>query len=119
MPDVKIMMVIVVLLVVLIVGWQISSSEVANYELQDDLRDLASQAGSRIGLLQQASDDDLRETVIRKAKEHGIELRPDWVKVERSGSGDTSTVFLEADYNRVVSLPGISFSLHFKPSAGR
>lgn len=110
---------IVVLLVILIVGWQIGSCEVANYELQDDLRDLASQAGTHIGLSQQTSEDDLRETVIRKAKDHGIELRPDWVKVERSGSGDTLTVFLEADYNRVVRLPGISFTLHFKPSAGR
>ncbi len=118
MRDAKIMLAIAVLLVIVVLGWQIGSCEVANFELQDDMKDLASQAGARIGLSHPPSDDDLRETIVRKAKERGIELKPDWVKVRRTGSGDASTVYLEADYDILVKLSGFAFALHFKPSAG-
>jgi hypothetical protein len=48
--------------------WQVASCEIANYELKDDLKDIASMSGARIGLAaQQSPDDELRATVIRKA----------------------------------------------------
>jgi hypothetical protein len=47
-------------------GWQIGASELA-YELQDELKDLASLGGARIGLAAPSSDDDLRQAVISKA----------------------------------------------------
>jgi len=45
-------------------GWQIGASELANYELKDDLKDLASQNSACIGLAAPRSDDDRREAVI-------------------------------------------------------
>jgi hypothetical protein len=110
---------IAILVVTLIVGWQIGSRELANMELQDDMQDLASQAGARVGFVEPRSDEDLRRAVMRKAKEHDIELDPEQVRVQRTGSADTSTVFLAADYTAQVKLPGGSFTLHFTPSTGK
>jgi len=116
---VKIFIGISVLVFVVIVGWQIVSCELANVELQDDMQDLASQAGARIGFVEPRSDEDLRRAVMRKAKEHDIVLDPDQVRVQRTGSGDTSSVYLAADYTALVKLPGGSFTLHFTPSTGK
>ena len=57
-------------------GWQIGACELANYELQDELKDLASLNSARIGLAAPSSDDDLREAVIGKARAHDIALEP-------------------------------------------
>ena len=99
--------------------WQIGSCELANIELQDDMRDIASQASTHIGLVQPKSDEDLCNAVIRKAAEHDIRLRPEHIRVDRSGSGDTATVHLSADYKIQLNAPGWAYTLHFSPSSGR
>ncbi len=100
-------------------GWQIGSCELANIELQDDMRDIAAQTGSRIGLAQISSDEDLRNAVIRKAYQHDIKLRPEQVRVERYGHGESATISLTANYKVQVNLPGWTFTLHFTPSSRR
>ena len=119
----KIILVVAVLVLAGIAGWQIGSSELANMQLQEDMRDLASQAGARIGLSQQGTEEDLRNAVIRKARDRDIELDPSQVTVnitvERSSNGDHSTIYLAADYTVPVSLPGYSFNVHFTPSSDK
>ena len=119
MRKVKIFIGIAVFVGMVVVGWQIGSCELANIELQDDMQDLAAQAGTRIGFVEPRSDEDLRRAVMRKAKEHDIELDPDQVRVQRTASVDMSTVYLAADYTVLVRLPGGSFTLHFTPSTGK
>lgn len=119
MSKVKIMIGIAILVVIVVVGWQIGSCELANFQLQDDMQDLASQAGARVGFIEPRSDEDLRRAVMRKAREHDIELDPGQVRVQRTGPVDASTVYLAADYTALVKLPGASFSLHFTPSTGK
>jgi hypothetical protein len=48
-----------VLALAIIVGWQIASCQLANYESYEDLRDLAAQGGARIGLLSFSTDEEL------------------------------------------------------------
>ena len=119
MRKVNIFIGIAVFVGMVVVGWQIGSCELANIELQDDMQDLASQAGARIGFVEPRSDEDLRRAVMRKAKEHDIELDPGQVRVQRTASVDMSTVYLAADYTVLVRLPGGSFTLHFTPSTGK
>jgi len=107
-----------VLLLAVIVGWRVGSCELANIELQDDMKDLASQLGARAGYTKFSSEQDLRDTVIRKGLEHGIELKPNQVTAERTGDGKESTVYLAADYKATIDLPYFSFALHFTPSGG-
>lgn len=108
-----------VLAVAAIAVWQVGRCEVANIELRDDLKDLASQAGARVGLSRPVSDEELRSTVIHKAAAYDIELNPDQVVIEHMGSGQTSTLYLAVTYSVPVNLPGLSFSLQFTPSTGR
>ena len=50
MGKLKLILGLAVVALSIIVGWQIASCELANLELQEDLRDLAAQTGAYIGL---------------------------------------------------------------------
>ena len=113
----KIILGLAVLGLAVIAGWRITSCELANLELQSDLRDFAAQVGARIGLDAPRTDEDLRAAVIRKAKEYEIQLEPEQVTVQRTGTGNASVVYLAVDYKVRVNLFGYSFTLHFTPSS--
>lgn len=97
--------------------WQIVSSEIANSELQEDLRTLASQNAARLGLSAPSSDNDFRNAVVEKAREHGIRLEPAQVIVQRTGTTDAPGTNLSADYTVMIGVPGFSYPLHFNPQA--
>ncbi len=120
MRNLKIILGIVALVVALRTGWQIGSAVAANMNFQEDLRDMGSQAGAHVGVVvPQGSEEDAARAVIRKAKEHGIELEPSRVTVRRVGSGETSTLYLAANYTVPINLALFSFNLHFSPSSER
>jgi hypothetical protein len=95
-------------------GFQIAPVEMNNYSFQDDLH-LVSQLG---GSNPTKTDEDLRTMVILKAKEHDIMLTPEEVTVTRIGTPGMPAVFVAADYNVPVSLPGYTYTFHFTPSSG-
>jgi len=99
-------------------GWQIAACELANTELKDDLKDIASMGGARIGLAAQQSDADLRTTVIRKAAAHDIVLEPEHITVKRSGSVEAPAVFLAVEYRARVWMPGVTVVFHFTANSG-
>ncbi len=112
MKQIKTIVILGALAFAIVAGWRIGASEVANFELQEDLHDLASQKSSfRFGNAAPRSEDELREAVIRKASEHDIDLTPEQVTVQ------TSPTYLAADYSVPVNLPRVSFTLHFNPSS--
>ena len=113
----KIILGIALLALVTATGWQIGAWEIANASLQEEMRDMASQSGTHIGLVAPPSDDDLNAAVVRKAKEHGIDLAPAQVTVRRINPGEKSTLSLAADYTVPVNLLLFSFHLHFAPSS--
>jgi hypothetical protein len=119
MRNLKIILGVAVLVLAASTGWQIGAAVVANMNLQEDLRDLGSQAGAHVGSVVPNTDADATPALIRKAKEHGIELEPAQVTVRRIGSGETSTLYLAADYTVPVNLALFSFNLHFTPSSER
>jgi hypothetical protein len=100
-------------------GWQVATWEIANTNLQDDLRDMGAQAGTHIGVVAANSDEEMNRAVIRKAKEHGVELSPAQITVRRIGSGERTTFYLSADYTVPVNLGLFSFRLHFTPSSDK
>ena len=95
-------------------GFQIIPPELNNYSFQDDLRNIAMVAGSNL----HQSDQELVDSVMRKAREHEIPLAPEQVTVQHFGTPGSLAIYVAADYNVPVSLPGYSFSLHFTPSSG-
>ena len=98
---------------IIIAGWQVAGCVWANYELREDLRDIAAQNGTRIGLSGPETDDDVRGFVIGRAKEHAIQLEPAQVKVQRTGTAQAQALNLAVDYDEPIKLPGFSFKLHF------
>ena len=119
MRKIKIILALTVIVLIVMAAWQIGAWEIANINLQEDMRDMASQAGTRFGVVVPPSDEELMRAVIGKAKERGIDLAPNQVTVKRTNPGEHSTLYLAADYKVPVKLPFVSFSLHFKPSAGQ
>ena len=119
MGKVKLILGLAVLALAITAGWQIASCVLANLELHVDLRDLAAQAGARIGLVSFSTDDELRDAVIRKAKSHGIQLEPEQVTVQRTSTATAPIIVLVADYKVRVTLLGCSFTLHFNPSSAK
>ena len=119
MGRVKLILGLAVLILLIIAGWQIGSCELANLEFNGDLRDLAAQTGARIGLLSFSTDEEIRSAVIREARKYEIQLEPEQVKVERTGTPPAQIITLAVDYGARVTLPGFSFTLHFHPSSAR
>ncbi len=117
MQRAKIAFGIAALVLTTIAGWQFGACELANIQLKDDMHDLASQSGTYIGLSEPKSDEDFRKAVVKCARRYDIELTPDQVTVLRSGSGITATVYLAADYNAPIHLPGYVFTVHFTPAS--
>jgi hypothetical protein len=95
-------------------GFQIIPPELSNYSFQDDLRNVALVGGANPRL----TDQELVDSVLKKAREHEIALTPEHVTVQRIGTPGMNAVYLTADYSVPVSLPGYSFSLHFTPTSG-
>lgn len=106
-----------VLLLAASAAWQITSCYVANSELQSDMKALAVQNNARIGLGSFATEDELRYAVLSSAKEHGIQLAPEQVTVQRSLTPRMLDISLAADYQARVNLLGFSYTIHFTPSS--
>jgi hypothetical protein len=83
----------------------------SNYEFEDFIKNEALQStyGNR-------SENDIRDSVIKHAREYDIELTAAQVKVTRSGLSGTGSLSIEADYSIPVSLPGYTTTLEFHPS---
>lgn len=117
----KILLIALLLLLVVAcnAAWQIGAAELANVNLREEMRDLAAQAGTNIGLVQKKSNDDIIQTVVARARSHGIELNPSQVTVRRFDSGPLTTVYLAVDYTTSVKLPFVILRFHFTPSSER
>jgi hypothetical protein len=118
MRKLKIVTALAVLIVSCNVGWQIAVCEVTSVELHDDMKDMASQIGGRIGLASAKSDEDFRNDILSKAKKYDIPLTPEEVTVQRTGVGFMATMYFAADYSVPIHLPGFTFQLHFNPESG-
>ncbi|MGA2391439.1 MAG: hypothetical protein ABSF97_20940 [Candidatus Sulfotelmatobacter sp.] len=104
-------------LVILAAVWavfQIAPPIMANFNFQDDLKNVALMDSASL----QKTDDDIRNDVLRRAKEHDLPIEPKQVTVQRLNSPGIAAVYVAADYSVTVNLPGYSFNMHFNPDSG-
>jgi hypothetical protein len=104
-------------LLVIFVGYslfQVVPPLMANYNFQDDLRQVAMMDGAAF----QKTEDDVRNDVMRKVKDHDLPIDPKQVTVQRINTPGLSAVYVAADYSVTVNLPGYSFDMHFNPTSG-
>ncbi len=83
----------------------------ANYELEDAIKTEATQS-----TYSARSEDDIRQAIIKQARNLDIPLTPKQVHVQRVGSLGTGTLSIDAEYSVPVDLPGYSTTLEFHPS---
>jgi hypothetical protein len=98
-------------------AWQVAACYVANAELQSDMNDLAVQNSARIGLSQIDNEEELRDAVVSRAKDDGIQLEREQVTVQRTLTSKMLGIALKADYAARVNLLFFSFIIRFAPSS--
>jgi hypothetical protein len=95
-----------------IVGIKIVPVYFSNYQFEDSIKNEALQStyGSR-------SEDDIRDAVIKHAKEYDIPLTTKQVHVQRTGTNGAGSLSIEVDYSVPINLPGYSTTVEFHPSS--
>ena len=107
----KAVLVVALFVVLVYLGIKLVPPLVNNYQFQEELTTLTSgftsYAASR-------TEENIREEVLRKAKDRGLPIKPDQVHVVKSAYG----VYIEVRYNVMVETPAYTFNLKFNPWAG-
>ena len=114
MGTVKAIIGILVFVALIYCGFQIIPPELSNYSFQDDLRQIAMVGGAN----PHQTDQEIIDSIVKKAADHQITLAPEQVTNQRIGTPGSPAVYVAADYSVPVTLPGYSFTMHFNPSSG-
>jgi hypothetical protein len=83
----------------------------SNYEFEDFIKNEALQSTYTT-----RSEDDIRDSVVKHARDYDILLTSKQVRISRSGSMGSGSLSIEAEYSVPVNLPGYSTTLEFHPS---
>ena len=94
--------------------FQVMPPMMTNFSFEDDLKTIAMMDATNF----QKTDEDVRNDVLRKAKEHDLPIGPKQVTVQRVNTPGLAAVYLSAEYSVTINLPGYSFDMHFTPTSG-
>jgi hypothetical protein len=95
--------------VIAYLGYKFVPPYVSHYELKDALDELAVYEVAGIGVTKRTTAMDTQEVVIHKAKEMGIKLEKENVKIERM----TDKIFIHVNYSVPIDLPNGVYQLKF------
>ena len=96
--------------VLVYLGIKLGPPLVNNYQFQDDIKTVARFAV----YAQNRTEGNIREEVLRRAKDLGLPVKPDQVRVVKN----TYRVNIEVRYNVMVETPAYTFNLKFNPRVG-
>jgi hypothetical protein len=99
------------ILVVALVGVKVLPVYFSNYQFEDFIKEEALHSTYTT-----RTEDDIRDGVIKHARDFDINLTPKQVHVSRTGTSGTGTMTIEADYSATIELPGYSTTIDFHPS---
>jgi hypothetical protein len=99
---------------VVLAAFQVAPPIMGNYSFQDDLRTIALMDGTD----RLKSEEDIRNDVLRKAREHELPIEGRQVTVQRLNTPGIASVYISTDYTVAISLPGYSFDMRFTPNSG-
>ena len=91
-------------------AWMLIPPYFANYEFEDQIKNTAVS-----GTYTTKSDDELRDIILKEAKDLDIPVTKNQVRVSRIGSSNMGLA-IDVDYTVHVDLPGYPVDLHFHPS---
>jgi len=81
----------------------------SHYELKDALDEVAVYEIAGIGASKKGTTGDIQETVINKAKEMGIRLDRENIKIERM----PDKIYIHVNYSVPIDLPNGSYEMKF------
>src|SRR5215467_4448068 len=112
MATIKLLLGFGVIVAVAFLGLKFLPVYFSNYEFEDFIKEeaLHSTYSTR-------SEDDIREAVIKHARDFDIDLTAKQVKVSRTGTNGNGSLTIEAEYSIPVNMPGYSTVLEFHPSS--
>ena len=82
-----------------------------NYQFQDMVKTEAT-----LETYTSKPENDIRDSLFKKAQNLDIPLKKDQIKVQRHGTQGTGSLTISADYIVHVDLPGYPVDLHFDAS---
>jgi len=101
MGTVKALIGLLAIIAVIYCCFQIIPPEMTNYSFQDDLRNIAMVGGAN----PHQTDQEIVDSIMKKALEHQITLTPEQITIQRIGTPGAPAVYVAADYSVPVSLP--------------
>jgi len=112
MATLKLVFGVAIFVALVLVGIKIIPPFFSNYELEDSIKTEALQS-----TYSSRTEDDIRDTIIKQARNYDIALTPKQVHVSRVGMNGNGTLNIEAEYSVQLELPGYSTTLNFHPSS--
>lgn len=112
MATLKLILVVGLMAAVVLAGIKVIPPFFANYQFQDSIKNEAVQSTYTT-----RTEEDIREAIIKQARNYDIELTPKQVHVSRTGGFGQGTLSIEAEYSVPVDLPGYSTTLNFHPTS--
>lgn len=112
MNTIKLLVGIGAIVAVILIGVQVLPPYMNNYQFQDALNNEALAA-----TYSNKTEDDIRDIAYKAAKENDIPIKPEQIKVIRSGGIGTGSLVIEANYTVHVQLPGYPLDLNFQATS--
>jgi hypothetical protein len=112
MATLKLILGVGVIVVVAFLGIKILPVYFSNYEFEDFIKEEALHSTYSM-----RSEDDIREAVIKHARDFDIDLTAKQVHVSRTGSSGNGSLTIEAEYSVPIDLPAYSMTVDFHPSS--
>ena len=111
MATLKLLFGVGVIVTVALLGIKIVPVYFSNYQFEDFIKEeaLHSTYSTR-------TEDDIRNAVIKHARDYDIPLTPQQVHVSRTGVNGVGSLTIEAEYTVAIDLPGYSTTIDFHPS---
>jgi stress response protein YsnF len=82
----------------------------ANYQFEDAIKTEALMATNST-----KTEEAIRETVYKRAREFDIPLEKEKIKVQHVGGNGSGSVSIEAPYVVEINIPGYPITLNFNP----
>ena len=112
MATLKLVLGLGMIVAVVLLGFKFVPVFLSNYEFEDFMKEEALHSTYGAG-----SADDIRDRVVKHARDYDIDLDAKQVHVTRTGANGTGSVTIEAEYSVPVDLPGYTMTLDFHPSS--
>ena len=108
MKTLKALFGLLVVVAIFYLGYKVLPPYFANYQFADVI-----QNETDMNSYSQKSEQEIREGIVKKARDLDIPLTSDQVKVQRSGA----ELAISADYTVHIDIPVYPFDLHFTPAS--